>query len=307
MADQPALLVSHVTHRYGDRVALDDVSFDVAQGCTFALLGPNGGGKTTLFGIVSTLLRASSGRVSILGADVVGDPAGARRGLGVVFQSPALDPRLTVRENLVHHGHLHGLRGALLAARIEEALAMFRLSDRHTERVDRLSGGMRRRVEIAKALIPRPRVLLLDEPSTGLDPGARRDLADALRTVRDTTGATVVLTTHLMDEAAQADRVGILNHGRMVALDAPRTLIAQVGGDVLWIDTNAPAALLPRLRARFALEGQVVEGRIRIERADAAPFIPQVVEAFPGEIDAVTYARPTLDDVFVHHTGERLH
>ena len=134
-----------------------------------------------------------------------------------------------------------------------------------------------------------------------------RDLAEALRTVRDTTGATVVLTTHLMDEAAHADRVGILHQGRMVALDTPRALITQVGGDILWIDTATPESLVVRLRERFALDGQVVEGRVRIEQADAAPFIPQVVEAFPGEIDAVTYARPTLDDVFVHHTGERLH
>lgn len=307
MPDLPALRVSDVTHRFGDRVALDAVSFDVAQGCLFALLGPNGGGKTTLFRIASTLLRASGGQVRILGADVQAAPMDARRHLGVVFQSPALDPRLTVSENLRHHGHLHGLRGAVLGSRIDEALERFRLADRHAERVDRLSGGLQRRVEIAKALIPRPRLLLLDEPSTGLDPGARRDLAEALRTVRDTTGATVVLTTHLMDEAAHADRVGILHQGRMVALDTPRALITQVGGDILWIDTATPESLVVRLRERFALDGQVVEGRVRIEQADAAPFIPQVVEAFPGEIDAVTYARPTLDDVFVHHTGERLH
>jgi ABC-2 type transport system ATP-binding protein len=304
--DLPALRIAAVTHRYGDRLALDSVSFDVPQGCTFALLGPNGGGKTTLFRIVSTVLRASGGQVSIFGADVVNDAAAARRHMGVVFQSPALDPRLTVRENLVHHGHLYGLRGATLAARIDESLGAFGLGERAGDRIDRLSGGMQRRAEIAKALIPRPRLLLLDEPSTGLDPGARRDLADTLRTVRDTTGATVVLTTHLMDEAAQADRVGILHHGRMVALDTPRALVAQVGGDVLWIDAPAPAVLLPRLRDRFALEGHLVEGRVRIERAEAAPFIPRVVEAFPGEIDAITYARPTLDDVFVHFTGERL-
>ena len=184
----PALHVSHLTHRYRDRIALDDVSFDVPQGCAFALLGPNGGGKTTLFHIVSTLLRASSGTVRLLGCDVRSDAAGARRSLGVVFQSPALDPRLTVRENLVHHGHLYGLRGAALSGRIDDALSVFGLGDRRSERVDRLSGGMQRRVEIAKALIPRPRLLLLDEPSTGLDPRARRDLTDALRTVRNTTG-----------------------------------------------------------------------------------------------------------------------
>jgi len=303
--DTPALVVDSVVHRYGEREALRGVSFDAAAGQAFALLGPNGGGKTTLFRILATLMRPTSGRVLVCGDDVAERPAAVRRHLGVVFQSPALDDRLTVHENLVHHGHLYGLVGRALEARIASALDALSVADRARDLVAGLSGGLKRRVEIAKALLPEPRVMLLDEPSTGLDPGARRELWEALDLLRRRTGATVALTTHLMDEAARCDRVGILHHGRLVALGTPGELTATIGGDVLWITPAGPVADLARdIAGHFGVRNEVVDRRVRLELPHGHEFVTDVIEAFPGRIDAVTFSRPTLEDVFVHHTGE---
>jgi ABC-2 type transport system ATP-binding protein len=301
----PALEVSGLTHRYRDRIALEEVTFSVAPGEIFALLGPNGGGKTTLFRIVVTLLRPTSGAVRVMGHEVTSDPAGVRRALGVVFQSAALDRQLTVRENLWHHGACHGLRGATLDRAIDAILETLSLAERRHDFVQTLSGGLQRRVELAKALLPEPPVLVLDEPSTGLDPRARRELWDALVALRARTGATIVLTTHLMDEAARCDRVAILNRGHLVALGMPHELTSTVGGDVLWFSAPDPDRLAAEIRARFALPADVVDGRVRLERARGHEFLTEVIEALPGQVDAVTLSRPTLEDVFVHHTGER--
>jgi ABC-2 type transport system ATP-binding protein len=301
----PALDIAHVGHAYRDRIALDDVSLTVSPGEMFALLGPNGGGKTTLFRIIATLVRPAAGSVRVFGADVRTNGADVRRLLGVVFQSPALDKRLTVRENLRHHGHLYGLRGRPLHDLIEAALARVRLSDRGDDRVLALSGGLARRAEIAKALLPAPRLLLLDEPTTGLDPGVRADLWRDLRALREAQGTTIVLTTHLMDEAEACDRVAILDSGRVVLSGRPGDLTAALGGDILTIDSDRPAVLAAGLRERFALPAAVVDGVVRIERDRAHEFIGQVIDAFPGDVRSVRFSRPTLHDVFVHHTGHR--
>ncbi len=301
-----ALVVSNLSHRYGDREALKRVSFSVSAGEIFALLGPNGGGKTTLFKIVSTLLRASSGHVRVFDADVARAPDRVRRSMGVVFQAPALDPRLTVIENLRCHGRLYGLRGPTLDRRIRDALELVRLQERRADLVGALSGGLQRRVELAKALLPQPQMLVLDEPSTGLDPGARRDLWEhfvELRSLRDTT---IVLTTHLMDEAAGCDRVGVLHEGRLVTVGSPADLTSAIGGDVVHIVTRDLDGLAGRIAERFRQQVDILDGRLRIERPRAHEFIPDLVEAFPGEIDAVTFGKPTLEDVFLHHTGRRL-
>ena len=192
------------------------------------MLGPNGGGKTTLFRIISTLIAPTSGTVEVFGIDVVKHPAEARKQLAVVFQSPAIDPWLTVLENLRHHGYLYGLSGAPLARGIERALERFGLTPRAGDRVGTLSGGLRRRVELAKALLPEPPLLVLDEPSSGLDPTARRELLQELRRLRDDEGTTIVLTTHMMEEAAVSDRVGILHEGLLVAIGAPDDLVANM-------------------------------------------------------------------------------
>jgi ABC-2 type transport system ATP-binding protein len=301
----PALDIAHVSHAYGDRVALEDVSLAVGPGEMFALLGPNGGGKTTLFRIIATLVRPDAGRVEVFGADVRADGATVRRLIGVVFQSPALDKRLTVRENLRHHGHLYGLRGRPLRDRMEAALARVRLSERGDDRVLALSGGLARRAEIAKALLPAPRLLLLDEPTTGLDPGVRGDLWRDLRVLREAQGTTIVLTTHLMDEAEACDRVAILDGGRLVLSGRPGDLTTALGGDILTIESDRPDALAAGLRGRFALPAAVVDGLVRVERDRAHELIGQVIDAFPGDVRSVRFSRPTLHDVFVHHTGHR--
>ncbi len=301
-----AVEVSHLTHRYGERQALADVTFTVNRGEIFGLLGPNGGGKTTLFRIASTLMLPGSGTVRVFGADVVAQAAAARRDMGVVFQAPALDTRLTVVENLRHQGPLYGLHGSDLAARIRDALSRVRLDDRGDDIVGRLSGGLQRRAELAKALLHRPALLILDEPSTGLDPAARRDVWQHLEALRDRDGTTIMLTTHLMDEGARCDRVAILHEGRLVAMGTPDDLTRAIGGDVITVTAREPVSLSERIARRFGVHVEIVDDRVRLERERAHEFITDLVETFPGEIDAITFGKPTLEDVFVHHTGRRL-
>jgi len=304
-APAPALVVHAVSHHYGERLALDDVSLSVNAGEMFALLGPNGGGKTTLFRIIATLVRPGSGRVTVFGQDVVSSASAVRRRLGVVFQAPALDARLTVSENLVHHGHLYGMRGAALRAKVHDALVRVRLADRKDDLVRSLSGGLARRAEIAKALLPEPSLLLLDEPTTGLDPGVREDLWRDLKGLRTAMGTTLVLTTHLMDEAAACDRVALLDRGRVVLEGQPDDLTSALGGDVITIEARDANRLAERLGPQFGLAAVVVDGLLRIERERAHEFVGRLVEAFPGEIRSIRVSRPTLQDVFVHHTGHR--
>ncbi|HUI07711.1 MAG TPA: ATP-binding cassette domain-containing protein [Verrucomicrobiae bacterium] len=294
------LVVEALTHRYGERTALDNVSFQVGKGEIFGLLGPNGGGKTTLFRILCTLMQPTGGRALMDGGPI------DRHRIGVVFQSPGLDKKLTVLENLRHQGHLYGLSGSSLAARMMELLRRFGVSDRANELVEKLSGGLRRRVELAKGLLHRPELLLLDEPSTGLDPLARRELSDYLETLRKNDGVTVVLTTHLMEEADRCDRLALLDRGRLVALDRPGALKEQVGGDVISISAGEPEQLREKIQKRFGVQPTVVDHTLRIERPRAHEFIPDLVEAFPGAIDSVSVGKPTLEDVFIHLTGHRL-
>jgi ABC-2 type transport system ATP-binding protein len=297
--------ISHLRHVYGTRVALDDVSFSIPSGEIFALLGPNGGGKSTLFKILSTLIPATSGTVRLFDEDIPPDPQGVRARIGVVFQYPSLDPKLTVAENLRCHGHLYGMSGKTLRDRMDVVLQRLGLNDRTQDMVVTLSGGLQRRVELAKGLLHQPTLLLLDEPSTGLDPGARRDFNDYLHLLRDQGGTTIVLTTHIMEEAERCDRVGILHQGKLVALDTPDKLKAQVGGDVVAIRTQNVSALREKLMQRFACEPMLVDGTLRVERSQGHEFVREVVEAFPGEVQSVTFGKPTLEDVFIHQTGHR--
>ena len=298
--------VASLRHLYGSREALGGISFSVSRGEIFALLGPNGGGKTTLFKILSTLLTASSGNVRVFGHDVVNEPGAVRRHLGVVFQHPSLDPKLTVMENLRHHGHLYGVHGTSFRDQARMVLDRMGLTDRARELVETLSGGLQRRTELAKALMHRPDLLLLDEPSTGLDPGARRDFTDYLTRLRDHDGVTVLLTTHILSEAERCDRVGILHRGCLVALGSPGELKARLGGDVVVVQAVNPPELQVKLRERFGCEPLMVDGVLRIERPRGHEFVREVMEAFPGEVQSVTFGRPTLEDVFIHLTGQRL-
>jgi len=295
-----------LTHDYGARRALDGVTLHVRESSLFALLGPNGGGKTTLFRILTTLLRPAAGGASIAGYDVVRQRDEVRRHIGVVFQKPSLDGKLSVLENLTHQGHLYGLLGPELRARCDELLARFGLTDRARERVEKLSGGMQRRVEVAKSLLHRPSLLILDEPTTGLDPGARASLLDYLQELRTRDGVTCLLTTHLMDEAERCDEVAILDRGKLVAVGPPAELKSTIGGDVLTVSAHEPAVLAEKARQRFSVDARLVDGVLHIERDRGHELVPLLIEAFPGEIDSVRVGRPTLDDVFLHLTGHRL-
>ena len=288
----PVISVQNLVHRYDGRTALDDVSFDVRPAELFGLLGPNGSGKTTLFRILSTLMIPTAGRAVIMGFDAAKDPAALRRQIGVVFQAQSVDEKLTAYENLWHQGHLYGLHGPALKARIQEILGRVGLADRAKELVETFSGGMARRVELAKGLLHHPSVLLLDEPTTGLDPGARRDLWQYLQILRDEERVSVIVTTHLMEEAERCDRLAILNEGKLVALGTPTELKHEIGGDIILLDATV-------------LGDQGRRNQVRIEMENGHRFITGVVEAFPGEIQAVSVSKPTLEDVFIHRTGHR--
>lgn len=305
MTTSPAVAVRNLKRSYGDLEALGGVSLEVQRGEIFGLLGPNGGGKTTLLRILATLLLPNSGSAAVFGTDVERDPNAVRRRIGVVFQSKHVDGKLTAAENLRHHGHLYGIRGRQLQDRIRQSLTQFGLTDRKADRVETFSGGLRRRLELAKGLLHRPGLLLLDEPTTGLDPGARRELWDYLSQLRGQDNLTVVLSTHLLDEAERCDRLAILHQGRIVATGPPDALKSEIGAEVILVETPAPEQILPQLKQRFAVEASVVGGKVRFEHPRGHEFIPQLVEAFPGEIQSATVSKPTLEDVFLHRTGHQ--
>ena len=303
----PALSIRDVAHSYGQRQALAGISFDVARGEIFALLGPNGSGKSTLFKLLSTLMPLQTGDVTIDGLNLRTQAADIRRSVGVVFQHPALDKQLTVEENLRFHARLFGLGSREIKTKTAALLERFNLADRAKEFVSSLSGGMRRKVELAKAILATPKLLLLDEPSTGLDVSARIELWQLLRELRAAGDLTIVLTTHLMDEADRCDHLAILDQGKLLVTDTPDALKDALGGDVITFFGNDLAALRQVVHAKLGIEPQLIEDRLRIERPQAHLFIPQLIEAAPGLIESISVGRPTLDDVFVHRTGRRLH
>jgi ABC-2 type transport system ATP-binding protein len=301
----PAIDVEELSHRYASRVALDRLTLRIEPGEMFAILGPNGGGKTTLFRVLSTLFPVQLGTARVMGLELPQESAAVRRRIGVVFQSPSLDRKLTVGENLRFQAALYGIRGDMLAQRQQELLDRLGLTDRIHERTESLSGGLRRRVELAKGMIHRPSLLLLDEPSTGLDPGARSDLWEYLARLRDEHQVTVVLTTHLLDEAERADRIAILNEGRLVALDHPEALKASVGGDSITIRCHDPEPLRQAIEEQFQVAAMVIDGQVRFEHPDGSRILARVMEAFADRIDAITLGKPSLEDVFIDKTGHR--
>jgi ABC-2 type transport system ATP-binding protein len=305
-ANSNAIIAIDLKKSFGERRALDGISLEVKRGELFCLLGPNGGGKSTLFRILATLSLPDSGEASIAGHDVLHDASAVRARLGVVFQSPSLDGKLTILENLRCGGALYGLGGSELKTRIAEAAKALNLTDRLNDLVETLSGGLQRRAEIAKCLLIRPEVLLLDEPSTGLDPGARIDLWAALEALRNQHGVTVLCTTHLMEEAARADRVGIISTGKLVALGSPDELTGAIGGDVLSLGAakeTGPDILSKLITERLGIPATIVEGEVRIESREAYALAARLAGEFPTEIISLRIARPTLEDVFIARTG----
>ena len=299
----PAIDIQNVSHRYGEHLALCDVSFSVAEGALFGLLGPNGGGKTTLFRILSTLMPPSQGTARIHDIGTTARPGEVRRRLGIVFQQPALDEELTVLENLRFHGALYGLSSDELSHRLTKLLDLFGLADRAGDRVHTLSGGLQRRADLIRGLLHAPPVLLLDEPTIGLDPAARRAFWQALNRLRRREKTTMMVATHLMEEAEGCDQVGIIDEGRLVALGTPDTLKDELGGETLWLETDAPHALADRIQAQFGVEAHVIGERLQISHPEAPSLLSSLYEAFEQDLDSATVRKPTLEDVFLIRTG----
>ena len=301
-----AINVQDVSHRYEEHLALCDVSFSVAEGALFGLLGPNGGGKTTLFRILSTLMPPSQGTARVHGIDTTAQPAQVRRRLGIVFQQPALDDELTVLENLRFHGALYGLSSGDLSNRLTELLDLFGLADRAGDRVHTLSGGLQRRADLIRGLLHAPPVLLLDEPTVGLDPAARRAFWQALNRLRRREKTTMMVATHLMEEAEDCDKVGIIDKGRLVAHGTPHALKDELGGETLWLETDIPHALADRIQAQFGVEVGVIGDRLQISHPEAPSLLSSLYEAFEQDLDSATVRKPTLEDVFLIRTGAAL-
>jgi ABC-2 type transport system ATP-binding protein len=307
---KPVVTIEHLSRKYGERLAVDDLSLTVESGEIFGFLGPNGSGKTTLFRILSTLIPSTSGSVRYSFSDdssfILHSSSlfSIRQRIGVVFQSPSLDKELTATENLRHHGHLYGMRGSELEDRIHEMLDRVGLMDRANDRVKGFSGGMQRRVEIAKGLLTRPSLLLLDEPATGLDPAARIEMWRQLERIQRE-GVTILLTTHLMEEADQCSRLAIMDRGKLVAADTPAALKSRIGGDVITLKTRDVETVRRILSERFAVQGEPMEQTLRFEQANGGELVPQLIVAMPELIDSVSVGKPTLVDVFVDLTGKR--
>lgn len=303
----PVLRVIGLAYAYPGRVVLRGISLEAREGEAVAILGPNGSGKSTLLKIMATLALPADGSVFLERWNIVQHPAEARAHLGVVFQSPALDDKLTVLENLYFHGLLYGLPQPVLAARIKESLEAFRLWDRRHERVEQLSGGLQRRVELAKGILHKPRVLLLDEPSTGLDPAARLEFWHFLKETLRSSSLCAVLTTHLTDEADRCDRVVIMDRGEAVAVGSPSELKGVLGGDIVILQSSDLRKLKRGIYRQFRLDGTVSNNELHLRVHGGAEILPKLVRSFPDLIESTTLRKPSLEDVFLQKTGHRLH
>ncbi len=299
--------VEHLKLNYGTQRALEDVSFSVEAGELFGILGPNGSGKSTMFRILATIESPQAGTAAIAGLDVVKQAQAVRAHIGVVFQSQSLDKYLTVEENLTSQGHLFGLFGTKLKSRIDGLLEKLQISDRRSSILKTLSGGMKRRVEIAKALLHSPKVLLMDEPTTGLDPVARLELWQYIDQLRRETGITVIVTTHLLDEAERASRLMLMHMGISVQQGTPAQLRATIPGDVVLIESDDPEALRQGVFLHFGKQVcTVVDNKVRTIAPDGSKFVAEVAVAFPKAVRGISYHKPTLEDVFMKETGSRL-
>jgi ABC-2 type transport system ATP-binding protein len=299
----PAISVNALDKRFGEVHAVRGVDFDVEAGEVFGFLGPNGAGKTTTINMLCTLAKPTSGSATVAGHDVVKERDDVRRNIGLVFQDPTLDGYLTAAQNLELHAELYGVESRLVAPRSEQVLKMVGLWDRKDNVVATFSGGMRRRLEIARGLMHSPRVLFLDEPTIGLDPQTRRSIWGYIRELKEREEITIFMTTHYMDEAEWCDRIAIMDHGQIVALDTPEALKAQVGKDRVSIHTDDDEAAIEALTDIFGIEAKVSEGAVTFGVPAGEEFVPRLFAELGIPIKAVNVARPTLDDVFMSHTG----
>ncbi|MDQ1640774.1 MAG: type transport system ATP-binding protein [Actinomycetota bacterium] len=298
-----AVRVRGLVKRYKEVEAVRGIDLDVVPGETFGFLGPNGAGKSTTIKILCTLVEATEGTAQVAGFDVARDRDAVRRRIGLVFQEPTLDAYLTGEQNLRFHGELYGVDRSTAAARREEVLQMVGLWDRRRDAVQTYSGGMRRRLEIARGLLHSPQVLFLDEPTIGLDPQTRASIWEYIRELHRREDITVFVTTHYMDEAENCDRIAIMNEGRIVALDTPEALKRAIGKDRVVITTDDDGAAIASLREQFEIEAAVHEGAVSFAVTDGAAFVPQLFARLDVPIHSVSVTRPSLDDVFLAHTG----
>ena len=304
----PATVINaeSLSYSYGERIALRELSFSIGEGCLFGLLGPNGSGKTTLFRLLSTLIPVQKGRLDICGHDVSTRQEEVRKQLGVTFQSPAVDVRLTVRENLSCHGRIYGLHGSVLRERLALMLERFRLVDRASTLVGQLSGGLERRVELAKGLMHSPRVLLLDEPTSGLDPRARQDFWDLVLNHVRGSGTTVVVATHLMSEAELCDQLLLLDQGQKVAEGSPVDLQSRLAGERLTLRMRDASAVQTAVEKAVNAAVIVSGNQLSVRVNDPATQITILLNQFRNEILGLELTRPSLDDVFLELTGRSL-
>jgi ABC-2 type transport system ATP-binding protein len=298
-----AIEVAGLQKSFGEIEAVRGVSFEVARGEVFGFLGPNGAGKTTTINMLCTLARPTGGRALVAGHDVVKERDDVRRNIGLVFQDPTLDGYLTAAQNLRLHAELYGVDPALIPQRMQQMLEMVGLWDRRESAVMTFSGGMRRRLEIARGLMHSPRVLFLDEPTIGLDPQTRSSIWSYIRQLRENEEITIFMTTHYMDEAEYCDRIAIMDQGEIVALDSPEALKAQVGADRVRIETDDDEAAIEALREHFDVEARIAERAVMFNVPGGEEFVPRLFAELGLPIRSVSVARPTLDDVFMSHTG----
>lgn len=301
----PAVEVLGLTKSYGDLTAVEGITFDVAQGEIFAFLGPNGAGKSTTIKMLCTLARPTAGSARVAGFDVVADAKRVRRHIGLVFQEQTLDDQLTAEENLRFHAVLYGVPSDQVETRIARVFELVALSDRRKDLVSTYSGGMARRLEIARGMLHTPRVLFLDEPTVGLDPQTRALIWEDIHRLRREEGVTIFLTTHYMDEAENAERIAIIDHGKIIALDMPDALKASVGSDTIALETTDDDAALAALRAAGYKVERTEEG-LTAYVADEEAAVGAVVAAVGVPVRMVRAHRPTLDDVFLHYTGREI-
>ncbi len=303
---QAVISARGLVKRYKQVEAVKGIDLEVRSGEIFGFLGPNGAGKTTTISILCTLLRPTAGAASVAGFDVDRHPDEVRRRIGLVFQDPSLDNKLSARENLLFHAFIYNVPSAERSARIDALLAMVDLADRASAIVETFSGGMKRRLEIARGMLHTPQVLFLDEPTLGLDPQTRRHIWAYLRNLRAERGVTLFMTTHYMDEAEECDRIAVIDDGRIVALGSPSELKRLVGGEIVTVTTEDNATAANEIRSHFNIEPVIADESLRIEVPDGAGFIPRLVRELSVPVTSVAAHRPSLDDVFLKLTGHAM-
>jgi ABC-2 type transport system ATP-binding protein len=300
---EAVITVSGLVKRYGDVEAVRGIDFEVKRGETFGFLGPNGAGKTTTIKILCTLANPTAGRAMVAGHNSATERDAVRRNIGLVFQDTTLDTYLTAEQNLRFHAELYGVPKAAVMPRMRQVMDMVGLWDRKDSLVSTYSGGMQRRLEIARGLLHAPHVLFLDEPTVGLDPQTRTSIWAYINELKEREDITIFLTTHYMDEAEHCDRIAIIDHGKIVAIDTPEALKASVGKDRVQIHTANDQAAISELKERFGLDAAVHEGAVTFAVTAGEQFVPQLFAEFSIPIRSVSVSRPSLDDVFMSYTG----